>query len=173
MFRKLLLGVSKKTAEKEIRSYLSDLDIASQSEKQETYQRAVVIFAQFVERHGDEITDIFFKCNAKELNIESKSEYVKNIDQFVRASNSAVNAMNKRGSFEDAAGMKLLNETLRCMLHPHLYNYGTKVWDHFEGFDSNVEQYLREFKKSNPQINNEILEIAIKYKSIRPDVFKN
>ena len=79
--------------------------------------------------------------------------------------------MHKQSDFESAAGMKLLNETFRCMLHPELYIYGIKVWDHFEDMDEEVKQYLNDLIKNHPDSEDDHLDDILKNTNIRPKVF--
>ena len=170
-FDKLGLSFSKWTAKKEIKSYLSDLEIVDDYEKFVAYKNAAVIFSKLKLKHGKDITDVFFGCSANELDCESKSKHSKNITEFVKASNDAVKHMHKQSDLESAAGMKLLNETFRCMLHPELYVYGMKVWDHFEGMDEAVKQYINDSIKNNPDSKDELSDDILENTNIRPKVF--
>lgn len=59
------------------------------------------------------------------------NEYSKDTDEFNRL---------------NAAGIKLLNMTFRCIAHPDLSQYSDDIWSYFKKAQTNADNYLLEMK---------------------------
>jgi hypothetical protein len=163
MIKNFIKKFSLKTAEREIEDYSRKVAMGNSEQHGMILGHALLIFAQFVK-----------KLPVAKKAIESKEDvYGKELADLVLQTNSLLKEYASCGDRENAAGVKLLNETFRCLAHPELTQYGTEIWSYFSKAQKNAEKYLdnledRFIEQGNNNMVTKIRE-AKEYLFIIPD----
>lgn len=166
MIKHFLKKFSLRTAEREIEDYSRKVAMGNSEQHGIILSHALLIFAQLVK-----------KLPVAKKVIESKDDvYGKELADLVLQTNSLLKEYASFGDMQNAAGVKLLNETFRCLAHPELTHYGTAIWSYFSNAQKDAEKYLDsiENKFLKQENNNMVTKIreAKEYLSIIPDRYK-
>ena len=165
MIKNLLKKFSLKTAERELEDYSRKVALGNKEQHGMILGHAFLIFAQLVK-----------KLPVAKKVIESKDDvYGKELADLVLQTNSLLKEYANCGDMENAAGVKLLNETFRCLSHPELTQYGTEIWFYFSKAQKDAEKYLDNLEnRFVEQKNNMATKIkeAKEYLFIIPDRYK-
>ena len=62
---------------------------------------------------------------------------------------------NKAGEYLNAAGLKFLNETFRCLVHTELDKYGKEIWDRCRQALGLSRKYLEDMKQHYGEKGND------------------
>ncbi len=132
MIKKFLKKFSLNTAEKELEDYLVKVSIGNSEQHGMILARACLIYAQLVKKLPI-LKDI----------METKEDvYGGEVADLILETNSILKEYNNSGEAYNAAGLKLLNETLRCLAHPELTHLGKEIWSYFTSAQKEAEEYL-------------------------------
>lgn len=167
MIKKFLLKFSLKTAERELQDYARKVSLGNSEQHGIILGHAYLIFAQVVKKLP--IT--------KEVISTQEDIYGKELADLVLQTNSLLKEYATDGDIQNAAGVKLWNETFRCLAHPELTRYGKEIWSYFANAQENAKEYLNDLenKFSEEENNNMVGKIreAKEYLFVVPARYKS
>lgn len=132
MIRKFFEKISLRIAEQELQGYVQKLSAGSREQNGIVLGHAYLILAQMAKK---------FPIVKKV--VETKEDvYSKELAILVLQTNSLLKQYIADGDIKNAAGMKLWNETFRCLAHPELTNYGKEIWFYFSKAQEDAKEYL-------------------------------
>lgn len=156
-----------KTAERELEDYRQKVSLGSKEQHAIILAHAYLILAQLVK-----------KLPIVKMVITSQNDiYGKELTGLILQTNELLKEYANDKDMQNAAGVKLWNETFRCLAHPELTHYGTKIWGYFSKAQKEAEEYLdnleERFDKQNN--NNMVTKIreAKEYLLVIPCRYKN
>jgi len=167
MIRKFLKTFSIKTAERELKDYTQKVSMGSKEQHGIILAHAYLILAQLVK-----------KLPIVKMVITSQDDiYGKELADLILQTNGLIKAYANDKDMQNAAGVKLWNETFRCLEHQEFTHYGTNIWAYFSKAQIDAEEYLdnleERFDKQNN--NNMVTKIreAKEYLLVIPERYKN
>jgi len=155
-----------KAAEREIKDYTQKVSMGNRDQHGVILGHACLIFAQLAK-----------KLPITQIVVDTDDDiYGKELSVLVLQTNNLMKEYIKDKDMLNSAGIKLWNETFRCLTHPELTNYGKEIWLYFSKASNGAEGYLNnlEVKFSEQKNNNMIEKIkeARKYLSMVPARYK-
>jgi hypothetical protein len=167
MIGNFLKSFSIKKAEQELEGYTQKLSMESEEQHGIILAHAYLILAQLVK----------MLPMAKMVISSQDGIYGKELTSLIVQTNNLLKQYTKGKDIGNAAGVLLWYQTFRCLSHPELSHYGTKIWDYFSKAQKDAEEYLdnlEEFfdKQDNHSMVAKIRE-AQEYLSVVPEKFKN
>jgi len=148
MIKKFLKTFSIKIAERELEDYTQKVSMGNRELHGIILGHAYLIFAQLVKKLPV----------IKEVVTSQDDIYGKELADLVIQTNSLLKEYADDKDQLNAAGVKLWNETFRCLAHPELTHYGTKIWSYFFKAQKDAEEYLDNLEeKFNKQNNNNMV----------------
>jgi hypothetical protein len=137
MIKNLLKKFSIKTAVKELEDYTQKVSMCDREQRGMILGHSYLIFAQLVK-----IDPVI-----KEIITSQDDIYGKELGILVLETNSLLKEYANDKDTLNAAGVKLWNETFRCLRHPELTHYGTKIWSYFSKAQKDAEEYLENLEE--------------------------
>ena len=167
MIKKFFKKLSLKTAERELKDYSQKVSTGNREQHSIILGQAYLIFAQLVKKFP----------MAKKI-IETKDDiYGKELIDLISQTNSLLKEYNSACEMENAAGLKLWNETFRCLAHPELTHFGKEIWFYFARSQKEAEKYLDNLEKKFDEKGNSNMVGKVKeaknYLSIIPTRYKD
>lgn len=166
MLKIFLKNFSLNTAEREIEDYALKVSIGDSEQHGIILGHAYIIFAQLVKKLPI----------AKKI-LETKDDiYGKELADLVLQTNSLLKEYISVHDMENASGVKLWNETFRCLMHPELSYLGESIWSDFNKAQTKAKKYLNNLEtkfteQENHNMINKIKE-AKKYLFLVPVRYK-
>lgn len=166
MIGKFLKSFSIKTAERELEDYTQKVSMSSREQHGIILGHAYLIFAQLAKRLPI----------AKKVITSQDDIYGKELLGLILQTNSLLKEYANDKDMQNAAGVKLWNETFRCLAHPELTHYGTKIWSYFSQAQKVAEEYLDNLEErfDKQKNNNMVTKIreAKEYLLLIPERYK-
>lgn len=166
MIKKFLKKFSLQGAERELQDYVQKVSIGNSEQHGMILVHAYLIFAQMVKKLPI----------IKEIINTQEDIYGKELAVLVLQTNSLLKEYATDGDIQNAAGVKLWNETFRCLAHTELINYGKEMWSYFAKAQEDAQKYLNDLEiKFNEQGNDNMIgkiREAKEYLSVVPARFK-
>jgi len=128
-----------KTAENEFKDYLQKLSLMDKEDLGLILGHAYIIISQFVKKYPY-VREVINNCN--------DDKYKKELIHLVFESNRLVREFYNAKELEDAAAMKLWNETFRCLQQPEFTAYGKTFWSFYDGAQKEAKKYLDDLIES-------------------------
>ena len=144
MIKKFLKKFSIKTAERELQDYARKVSLGNSEQHGIILGHAYLIFAQIVKKMPI----------AKEVVNTQEDIYSKELADLVLQTNSLLKEYASDSDMQNAAGVKLWNETFRCLAHPELTNYGKEIWSYFAKAQENTKEYLDDLENKFSEQEN-------------------
>lgn len=136
MIKNILKKFSIKTAERELQDYTRKVSMGDSEQHGIILGHAYLIFAQLVKKLPMAIKVI-----------ETKEDiYGKELADLILQTNSLFKEYANDRDIQNAAGVKLWNETFRCLAHPELSNHGKEIWSHFAKAQEDAKEYLNDLE---------------------------
>lgn len=166
MIKNFLKKFSAKTAKLELEDYSQKVSLGNNEQHSIILSHAYLILSQIVK-----------KIPAAKTVLETEDDiYGKELADLIFQTNSLLKDYASSGDKENVAGVKLLNETFRCLAHPDLTHFGKEIWSYFANAQKHAEEYLNslEVKFTEQDNQNMIAKIieAKEYISLIPARFK-
>lgn len=169
MLGKLFHKFGEKTAERDLREYLNVVNNSTNKMLVATLAHAALMYYQLIMNYGSNLTLAI--TSSSKSDFEVKSDYSRMLSKIIIETNRGISEFHKSGNMGDAAGLKLLNVTFRCMIHPELFHIGKSIWDRIEPINLEAKQVL-ETKRDDlrdKNYNTEKIDFAIDaIESLRP-----
>ncbi len=159
MIKKLLI----RRAEKELRSYLDDVNKGTDEQLAIILGHSAFIYSQIIKK-----LPIIEEVVKEDI-------YSNELSDLVIQTNSLLKEYHSAGEIQEAAGVKLWNETFRCLCHKELNEYGVKIWNRFHSVVPLATNYLislkQNFKDDDPMATK--LSEALDYVDLVPKRYFN
>jgi hypothetical protein len=143
---KFLAKLGLKSSEKAITQYLKDLEIADSEEIGMAIGRAAIL------HYSLSLEDPEF---SKLLNSQV-GENQGAISSYILKLNDGLNHFNRSGAVENAAGIKLLNVTFRCMSNNIFRHFGIELWKILSTHFDSARCYLENYHDTAITLGNEV-----------------
>lgn len=136
MIGRVLRRFAKATAGRELKAYLEKVDFGGDDQLARILGHAALVYADLVRRHP--VVDGI---------IRSPSPVQEGrLGELVLMTTGMVKAYQRTGQRLNAAGMMLWNQSLRCLCHPELSDYGALIWSRFMQVSALAEGYLESLR---------------------------
>lgn len=147
MIKNILRKFSLRTAEKELKSYLNDLNKGNDEQVAIILGHSALIYSQIIKKLPI----------IEEVTKEKNDVYVKELSSLVLQTGSLLKDYHSDGDIHNAAGVKLWNETFRCLCYTELNEYGIKMWSRLNSVSSLAKNYLTTLKQDFELKNNDTM----------------
>ncbi len=166
MIKKFLKQLSIKTTERELVDYVHKISVGSSEQRGIILSHACLIFAQVIKKAPE----------MERIITEKDDVYSEELTGLVLQTNGLLKEYADAEETLNAAGIKLWNETFRCLVYPELTNYGKKIWFYFTQAQEDAKEYLdsleeRFVEQENDNMLKKIKE-ARKYLLLVPERYK-
>lgn len=163
MLKRIFRSFGLKTAQKELKHYLSAAEKCSDYQLGEVFAWAMLVYDDLVESAP----------LVGKILVEKDDLYGEDLASLILATN---NLLKKHDNSSWLSGVKFWNETFRCLAYPELTEYGSKIWRLFrknrKGADNYLDVLLRYSVKNKNEKSIKNLKRAKKYLLLTPKRFK-
>ena len=166
MIRNFLKTVGMKTAARELEDYTKKVSMGDREQHGIILGHAYLNFAQLVKK-----LPVIMEVITSQDDI-----YGKELADLVLQTNGLLKEYSDDKDMLNAAGVKLWNETFRCLAHSELTHHGIKIWSYFSKAQKDAEAYLDNLEERFDKQNNKNMVTKIReakeYLFIIPERYK-